>query len=262
MIQFKNSYFKYDGMDSKRFDLRLCEIDNSENKQLGLDIDIIEEDGIGDINTFIKTKKKYRDIKITLCKMIGNTPIPFKENELKEINRWLFNHECYKPLEVDGYVLYSLFTKADGWFNCANQGYINLTLRTLPYMFSVPKISPTYVITEKTIELVNTGNVGVYSWVDLDIELIGNTTDIEITNLTLGETFKLEGLDKVNDKYIKVFTENCKYIENQLDKDKNMLVKATSRKYLRLRTGINRIVIKCNDRVKINFLTQDKIQLQ
>lgn len=260
-MQFRSLYFQFDGVNSKEKHLKLITVDGKDREFLfGVDQEIIEEESSGEVPLFLGVKRKCPTIPVTLMKMNEwNKPIPYGERELPDICNWLFKKE-YRPFvswDNPGKVYYIIFTKGKGFENCAKEGYLNLEMRlSAPFAYSRQLKDEYEVIGEKTININNDSDVEDFIYPDVEFEMLNESRDLVIENLTLGEKMEFHNLE-LNEK-IRIYNDGLKDMVSLVDKKRNIF-KKSNKCFMKLIYGRNRIRIigEC----KIKFITQYALAL-
>jgi phage-related protein len=230
MAQFNSKYFMFRGLDSRRFNLMLCTVGDSNTDIInGLMRNIETEEGFNGEQEFVRVANSNIELPIQLVKVdnYGNLT-PFLRNEIIEINDWLFNTTKFEPLDVDGYTVECMFTKSTSFYNQANHGYLTLNLTCKPYM--TRNMSNTIgVNTSKEFTLDNPSNATQEIGLDMDIQLTG-CDSIEIKNITTGKTFKLENLSTDDYKNLKLYGD-LQYIKSKTNDSLNVFGKVTKEQW-------------------------------
>lgn len=185
---FISEYFTYDGIDSRDFDIFVVR-DNGENiieATFGISQSIVEE-------------------------TIKNRPIPFfygvtyepltfrisiaREDEWtddikQQVVQWLFQ-KTYKPfISSDnlGVAYYCMPTGQNTrFFNSLGQGYAEIEFRCdAPWGWSYPQSADSFDLTVNptttTITLSNLSNIVQYYEPEIEIQMMGTSTDVTLTN--------------------------------------------------------------------------------
>ena len=114
MFDFNNGgYITFNGISSKNYNLKLMTRKISSDSLdviSGIDREVVEEDGIGHTSQFLEIKPKKENITFELVKATkNNVAESFTEKQLREIKRWLYTEEGYRPLKVNGYTYDVIF---------------------------------------------------------------------------------------------------------------------------------------------------------
>ena len=260
--QFRTNYFSYRGINSEDYNYMLVSVgsDATGTFMNGLDKDIEEENGIGDIKNLIKVTNKYQDFQMQIMKITsGGVLLPISSDDMFFLNNWIFNSNEYQALSYDGLVVNCIFTKSETFLNTGLQGYLNVTVHCEPYAKSSIRIERVVVSGSKDLILTNKSNVGNEIPVDMEITILSGT-EVTIQNKTTGKYFRVANILTDNQKHFYVHNDGLRYIESMVDSDVNMLklVDTTKKDWISLIYGKNRISILGN--CEIIFKYQCKIQ--
>lgn len=259
----KSKGFLFDGKHTDDFQLRLCQVGETNGTQsFGVER-TLETESIGTMMLGLKSIN-YSTLKfdITLAKTDGIDLLPFSEQDKFEIIQWLFNKDDFKAITFDDQkdiLYYVMFTKGSSYQNGFKQGYINLTMElNAPCGFTNITTDVMRVQEETTFEIFNRTNVEAFSYPDVEFELIGETDWIEIENLTTGDVMRFEGLKPSTHAYC--YNEGLKQLICVNDPAYN--IRPTfNRVWLKLAYGRNCLKVRTVD-AKINIIGQSKIALQ
>ena len=86
-MQLSGSTISFNGINSSRYGLYLCSTENTRERDYGVDRSIEKENGV--IKSISTTEKVINLQLVKLDKY--NNPLPISEDELFEINSWLFS---------------------------------------------------------------------------------------------------------------------------------------------------------------------------
>lgn len=259
-MQFNNPYFIFDGIKSKDKNITIISIgETQKEKQFGINRNMEFEEGLNGLQILKSIKLENLTVRLTLMKVnYMGIPMAYNRNELDDICRWLFQDE-FKPFisyDCTSVVSYVIFTKGKNFKNAANEGYLNVEMKlSAPYAYSNQMIDYVHVSNQKDIIIINNSNVQRFVYPDIEFKL-GNSIDLEIINMTLGESMKFTGLSK--DEHVYCYNDGLKYLESKVDKTR-ILYENFNKKWLRLSYGKNRIRIKGDCQIKI--ITQCPIAL-
>lgn len=247
-------YFTFNGVSSKNRNLRMQTIDdNSTPMVIGMNRTPKEEEGVRDIKVFKGMQNDYVEISITIVKATADHKLlSFTEEDLFEINRWLFKEE-YLPFYTDKSDLqyYVVFTKAEGSFYGANQGYINLTMKCLPTPYS-PIFHREYNVKNTfTFEVLNKTDVDHKIYPDLIVKMKSGNS-FKITNLTNLSSYSISGL--VNEEEFEVLGDR-RFSFSHIDSKRNLYM-LTSKTFLHMGFGRNIIKIETNGECYVEFIYQ------
>lgn len=299
MTQFYSLYFTYDDKSSANLgwmgvdgymnaELVISNVDGSNDRILGLQRSINEEDSGGFAPSFLGLNQECPTIPITLTcidKTTGEV-LPMGTDFMFELNRWLFQDE-YKVFRLfsnndnvtaNDYALtrpwmdmyyYSIFTNATQYNINNGRGYIDLEMRLdSPCAYSGIISNKTVTTTNfQRINLNTKFNVGEYIYPDIRFKLIDGG-DIVITN-RFGDNGArpVELMRFANvpaNHWIYCYNEGYKYIVDETDKTYNVRKHFLSdSKWLRLIYGQNVVTVETStNNFEIEFLYQNKIALQ
>ena len=256
-MQLSGSTISFNGINSSRYGLYLCSTENTRERDYGVDRSIEKENGV--IKSISTTEKVINLQLVKLDKY--NNPLPISEDELFEINRWLFSPQTYKPLIVDQkqIVYYGMFVKGLVWQNEAEQGYLTLEFELNgSHGYSVLQNSDFRVNGTRHITLNSKHNYNQYNEVDIEIKLANNQNNITIENLTTGQTMTLTNLPQ-DCRHIYIYNEGVKHISNVNNKTQN-LRPYFNKEFIHLSYGVNNI--KITGVGKVRFISQAKVLLQ
>ena len=161
-MQFRGTTISFNGVNSTRYNLYLCNVDNGLDRQLGTGRSFSMEDGnlisVDDDNpTF--------DIQLVKLNKHGD-PSPITDTELFEIKRWLYSPKDFKPLMIDRQptVYYGMFVGGQIWQNECNQGYLTLQFQlNSGHAYTTQQNSVYRVNGTKTINLRSKHNYELYN---------------------------------------------------------------------------------------------------
>lgn len=258
----KSKGFRFNGKHTDDFQLRIFQIGSSDNTQtFGLDRSL-ETELTNHLTLGLKSVK-YNTLKfdLTLSKYDGVNLLPFTEDDKFEIIRWLFQDD-YKAITFDNQkdvLYYVMFTKGSSYQNAFKEGYLNLTMElNAPCGFTNITTGAMRVQGETTFDLFNRTNVEMFTYPDIEFELLGRTTSIQIENLTTGDVMTFEGLTPSTHAYC--YNEGLKQLSCVYKPSYN-LRPFFNKCWLRLAYGRNTIRISTLD-ANVNLIGQSKIALQ
>lgn len=263
MGQLKGTTIIYNGICSERFGLYLCNIGNSkEERAMGVVQTVDVEETEGDVPIFKKLKKSVQSFELNLVKLSKDyTPLPISEDDMFEINRWLFSVNENKPLMVDNkdIIYYGVFTSGSSWQNGAGEGYLTLTFQMAsPYGYSTVQNSDCRVAGEKTITLTSKHNAQRFNEIDIEFILDEGQTGLAIENLTTGQKIMFKNLDDTCN-HVYMYNEGMKHVVSRNNPSVNMIPKF-NKQFIHLAYGSNTIKIYGYGRVR--FISQAKVLLQ
>lgn len=258
----KSKGFRFDGRHTDEFQLRLVQVGSTDGEQsFGIDRSI-ETESVGTMISGLKSIS-YNTLKfeITLTKTDGINLLPFTEEDKFETIRWLFKND-FKAITFDDQkdVLYFvIFTKGSNYQNGFKQGYLNLTMElNAPCGFTNITTGAMRVQGETTFDLFNRTNMETFSYPDVEFELIGDTTSIQIENLTTGEVMAFEDLKPSTHAYC--YNEDIKQL-SCINNPSYNIRPYFNKTWLKLTYGRNTLKITTQD-AKVNIIGQSKIALQ
>lgn len=252
-MQFRGTTISFNGVNSTRYNLYLCNVGNGLDRQLGTGRSFSMEDGnlisVDDDNpTF--------DIQLVKLNKHGD-PSPITDTELFEIKRWLYSPKDFKPLMIDRQptVYYGMFVGGQIWQNECNQGYLTLQFRlNSGHAYTTQQNSVYRVNGTKTINLRSKHNYELYNKIDIEIELTsGNSFTIE--NLSSGQKMTLTNIPS-DTKHIRIYNEDMEQIID-LDNPTKLIRGCFNKVFIHLVNGDNEIKITGNGIVK--FISQGKV---
>lgn len=252
-MQFRGTTISFNGVNSTRYNLYLCNVGNGLDRQLGTGRSFSMEDGnlisVDDDNpTF--------DIQLVKLNKHGD-PSPITDTELFEIKRWLYSPKDFKPLMIDRQptVYYGMFVGGQIWQNECNQGYLTLQFQlNSGHAYTTQQNSVYRVNGTKTINLRSKHNYELYNKIDIEIELTsGNSFTIE--NLSSGQKMTLTNIPS-DTKHIRIYNEDMEQIID-LDNPTKLIRGCFNKVFIHLVNGDNEIKITGNGIVK--FISQGKV---
>ena len=252
-MQFRGTTISFNGVNSTRYSLYLCNVGNGLDRQLGTGRSFSMDDGnlisVDDDNpTF--------DIQLVKLNKHGD-PSPITDTELFEIKRWLYSPKDFKPLMIDRQptVYYGMFVGGQIWQNECNQGYLTLQFRlNSGHAYTTQQNSVYRVNGTKTINLRSKHNYELYNKIDIEIELTsGNSFTIE--NLSSGQKMTLTNIPS-DTKHIRIYNEDMEQIID-LDNPTKLIRGCFNKVFIHLVNGDNEIKITGNGIVK--FISQGKV---
>jgi hypothetical protein len=227
--------------------------EDGEKVKFGLDRTLVEEENnIDDMPFFVKVKNKSVDIVMELVHCSDQLiPLPFTNDELKKIGRWIFKSE-YKPLTVGGKTYQVLFEKngEKKEYGTSRLGYITLTAHVRDGFSHTNYIIDVEAKGEKIEVLHNTSEVDKTTYLDMNITQISNTKeDIIIKNLSNGDELIIKNVAK--NENIMVYSKDME-IYSLTNKENNVFNNTTyNSHFITLRYGKNKL--KCTGNFKVTF---------
>lgn len=258
MAQFdRNLWFRFNGFDSRDRYMICTRGSGDRTTQFGADRSINEEEGVGNIPIFYGIKDDCPTLEVSITKVKNGNVTSFTDMELIELTRILFKKE-YKPFECDGLVYYVIFTKGSNWRVGSGEGVITLNMRlSSPHAWSPIMMNSIRCINEKVFDVYNKSTYDEYIYPDVEIKMLGESSSIEIINLTTGQSVEFNNLDK--GEHIYIYNDQMKQMVSKLNSKKNIYSKS-NKEFLRLCYGRNRIKIITND-AKVQLIYQNKVHL-
>lgn len=274
--------FIYDGKSSKKIaNLFLCDVSDADNTVTnGLSRNISYLDSNSDIKDIGSVTNEYITKSITLTKLDEYGDISgFTQEELHEINRWLFGGgRKFKPLEQDGITYYVIFKSSQRWMNNAamSQGYIECEIEMLPYCYSyiyektVGVTNPNNNIVHKTFTISNESNVDENDiCLNLKVQMFDDCDYLKIENITNGTIFSIaldsnSGIEYRNFKVLSedVYGRKMHMVESTINPDLNIMEFVQKKKWLKLSYGVNTIRISSKRECSVKFKYRHKMQIQ
>ena len=255
---FSNFDFRFDNISSKDMDAVIVNMDSSQESNFGIIQSVIEDKISGrDIPYFYGIDRQTYTIPITITKTDGNGQLMRLDYESrKKLVHWLVK-DTYKEFKSDDYpdqVFFIIFTEGKSYQFCNDEGYLTLTARlNSPYSYQ-EKVTTTKNYSTSVSNIIymnNLSNVIDKYKPELEFTLIGDATNITITNLTTNKSLIFTGLSKGETIYVN--NQTGKIISSlgttRLDK--------CNRNWLSLDYGENKMLIVTNlGGCKIKFITQ------
>ena len=94
MSQFIGRTITFNGVNSMRFGLQLCSVDNSNEREFGFNKSIEKVTDVNGYSVISSVTKNAQTYSIQLARLdnYGN-PMPISDSELRMISRWLFRDD-------------------------------------------------------------------------------------------------------------------------------------------------------------------------
>lgn len=268
MKQFRDDYFTFNGVNSKDLDWRIVQVGNASfEAKFGAEYKIETSDGVDGRKNFISAISEPQDIPFTICKMSkSGNPLPVSREETQFLIDWL-KVDSPKIFTIDDWDYKGTFAKSGT--QVRKQGeycYIDLTFSMLEGWANRHEVSSgikivnnTYNIELESKSTINKNNIPLV----MRVELIGNTSDITITNLSTSVKFAMNGMTDALDKYFEINDfEGNEFISNLQDDSRNLAkLLQKPRDFIYLRKGKNRIKVECNGKARIIFAFVDNYQI-
>lgn len=198
---FNSTDFKFDNKESKDFNIILVSMESTRTGIFGIQQSAEEEQvGNRDIPYFYGTKLSTPTFNLVFAMADKYyRPQPFTQEEREKVVKWLCKRE-YKPfISYDnlGIVYYMLFTQIDRSSFVNDTGYLTLSCKlNAPYGFTNLMNNPiTNYNTTKQFIIENKSNVVDEIRPIIEIELLEDSKNVKIKNLTLGQEMSFTNLD-------------------------------------------------------------------
>lgn len=260
MVQFQTNYFRYKGIESKKYNIVMCTI-GDEDREItnGVNRNLQEIEGLNGLKTITNITDSYIDFEVGLAKIDNNNNIiPFTFENSYEINNWLFNTVDYETLEFNDFSVKCIITKGSKWANSNQEGYLKVNIHCEPFMRAKRIIKRISTNDSISFDLENKGNYGLELDVNLQIKLSNATTMFSIKNLNNGTQIKLENLWN-GEKFLKYYGD-LNQLEDSLDGDNNVAGYTTKRDWLTLDLGVNNILIETDGKADVVIEYQPRLQ--
>jgi len=259
MLQLRNSdYFKFNGIDSESMNWMVCNVSGNTEFNLGIQRSINKEE-TNNGSLFKGVKDGDIPFEITIIKVDNQgNPIKINENDLFELNRWLYQSEP-KSLEVRDKRYKGFFTSCIGWSNGQGYGYCTFQFQCDGYMYSNEINYNLLVDREKIFNVISKTNInGELTKPIITFKLLEGD-NLSITNMRNGETLELNQLN-VGDTYV-IYNKQRQMI-NLTNVNDYKVYANSNKKYISYTYGTNKIKVTTNGKCKIKFSHEDKIGLQ
>lgn len=258
---FKTNYFTFNGINSKQFQLQMCQVDDSNDFICGLDRNINQSDkNIKDKKEVLYVENNYVEIQCNMARIEGCKILPMTYQFMFDVNRFLYKKQ-FLPLEFNGFTLNVMVkSMSQTQYTKNGQGYITVTFLCEPYM--TKRINKYYnSVTTTEFEIYNRSNVD--DCIDLeyiDIHLISGDY-IKIHNMTNGKEFFIENIES-DTKNIRILIDDYRYVYNIDNDNDNVYKKITKKEWkaFELLYGKNNIKID-SEKSKIDIYWREKICL-
>lgn len=256
-----NLYFTYNGYASRKHNIILCSVDGDDEDIFALKRSLDKKEGVGDIPIIKRIKNETVTLPLTFTKVTksGDT-LQIDDFELDELKRIWFTQKEPKPfITEDGLVLYGSFVgDMKQWFN-NGYGYIKADFELVsPFAYSPILVNNLIVENELQINISNKSNCNELVFPDITFELVGDTTDIKIENLSNGTVSEFKGLTK--GEQVTIYNEGVQQMVSEIDSKRNVFMKS-NKEFISLIYGKNNLKITCNGRAKVSFACQVKYAL-
>ena len=263
MNQFRGDmWFSYAGLRSRDKGIAMVTVGDSGDEAIfGLNRTMETTEGLTNEYIFKEMKYEKVTIPITLTKINNNGSIgELNPDELNFISRWLLRTEP-TPLSTEyGLTYYGAFTgEQKYWVNGNNEGYLRVNFELSdPFAYSSIIINNKIVNGSSIIELPNKSNCNMDSLPVIEMNLLGDTTDVKIENLNTGEFTEFKGLDKLENIIIE--SKNMQIYSNKNINSK--VFELSNKKFIKLIYGKNKIRVTSNGKLSIKIQYQVQLALQ
>ena len=256
--------FTFNGYSSKLYSLKMVEVGDSDTSiKFGITREAETTEGVN-YDSFIQYKNKTNSFPITIMKMTeGLIPLSFNKNDYDILAKWLYgNNNSYNILNVGDKVYYGHFSDVGELKEYKNCGYITLTFQMAsPYVYSNIVNAEYYIDKQKIITLENKSITDILD-MDIEVELLDNTSNIVITNITTQENVSLQGITKAEDKHFYIKSDDMTITNmNKNYKDNIMIGYLQNDEFLKLRYGVNKLKIVVNGKARVKFIFQNELAL-
>lgn len=257
MLQLHDAkHFRFDG--ELKEDWLIVNTTNDTTFTMGRVKSIQTEDGI--INPIFKgVKTDLPSLSFEIFKVnYESEPCQMTKEDLFELNRWLDRNEP-KPLEVNGYIYYGVFSPSSGIWYPNKWGRVEVKFdMALPYMLDSIIEEILEVEGEEKITIENDSNVyNDFVYPDIEIAVLEGDT-ITITSLDNEQEIKLTNL-KPNNVY-RIYNQERQMV-NKNNVRENIYANS-NKKYINLEYGVNRFKITNNGNMIVKIIYQPKVCLQ
>ena len=268
MAQFRHLGFTFDGIYGPDLGYYIVNMDSSDENELGLKKNIVEEDNKNTTKTFYGVEYEEFTFRVDICKL--DTTLTYRralemtEQDIKFINNWLMKPKDYKIFSSeqnrDVYYYAMFIDMTETWVG--NKNYITLNMR-LNAGFSYSAVAHNYCEVQnllEDIEIYTHSTVDEYIYPDVQITVngTGKNNTISITNETLGETMTLTNLP--SGYVFTCYNEDMKHIVCHNDPTMNMRERF-NKQWLRL-LGDSKNVLTITGSCSIDIFYQNKIAIQ
>lgn len=258
-MNFLNFYGKLTFNGHTFQDYEIVSVGKSDPNLFAASRSITTEDGVR-IPTFINFKYDSSTFAFDLIKVDKNrNPLRFSRDEIFDLQRRLYAKQEIGVLQVkdkDNIVFYGAFVGSPTETFLGGVQYLSFEFQSIsPYCYSSIITNYYQVITSKTIEIYNKSSASEKIIPDIEIEMLeGN--DIEIINVTTGETMTIKNMEELERLY--VYGETSEFI-SKVDSSRNIF-KLSSKNIVNLVYGKN--ILKINvKRAKIRLIYQYELLL-
>lgn len=268
MFQGRCDFFDFDGRSSEYLGWRIVQVGNADfETNFGAEYKVETVEGINGRQDFVRATADLQELPITICKMnaMGN-PLPVTNKEIQFLIDWLKTDEN-KILVANGLVYKGMFAKSGTQVRKQDEYcYINLTFKMAEGWCNrkqvnsgVKIVNNTYNIELESKATINKNNIPLV----MRVKLLGDTSNITITNISTGVKFTMNGITDELDKEFEIndFDGN-EFITNLQDNTRNLAkLLEKPRDFIYLRKGKNRIKVECDGKAKILFTYIDNYQI-
>ena len=268
MFQGRCDFFEFNGRSSKDLGWRIVQIGKGDfETKFGSEYKIETRDGINGRYDFISATPELQELPLTICKVDKRQKLmPTTREEIQELIDWL-KVDSNKILTANGLDYVGMFEQSGRQVRKHGEYcYINLTFKMAEgwanrheVTSGVKIINNTYNIKLMSKSTINKNNIPLVT----DVKLLDDTSNLTITNLSTGVSFKMQGMTEELDKEFRIndFRAN-EFIVNLKDDTRNLAkLLQKPRDFIYLRSGRNDIKVECNGKAYIVFRFVDNYQM-
>lgn len=266
MNQFRSDFFEFGRRDSQLENWRIVQVGNGDFKsKFGNDYNIETTTNINGSENLISCNPKTQDISFTICKMTKDgLPLSVDDDEMDDLVMWL-KDSTPKMLKGGNRFYYGIFTDVgEQDRKYGEYCLIDLKFHSLfPWSLGYLKSSCLIDVESNYVEtLYNSSTVSNDISLVVEVELLGETSEITITNLSTGVVFSMKGIDDKNDKDFKINTiDSYEFVENNCDEDRDLgRYIQKPRDFIYLQYGRNDIEIKTNGEALVRLSYRENFQ--
>lgn len=256
---FTSTDFIFDGKQSRDFNIKLVNYEGTRTGMFGIHQSVEEEQAWNrDIPNFYGTKLTAPTFNLVFARVDKNhKPVPFTQEDREKVIRWLCKRE-YKPfISYDnlGIVYYMIFMQIERSIFINDTEYLTLYCKlNAPYGFTNLMNNPiTNYNTTRQFIIENKSNIVDEINPIIEIELLEDSKNVKIRNLTLGQEMSFTNLD-LREK-LTVYND-LRFIKSSTDKQR---YNNFNRKWITLGYGVNHFEIE--GKCKVNFVYSCPIAL-
>lgn len=266
MPQFKEVGFTFDGIASADYGFYIVNASDSNDNEIGLKKNIIEEDNNQTTKSFYGVSYEEFTFTVDICKSNPNYDIreiqKITQDDMNFLSKWLLRPKEYKVFssnqnrDIYYYAMFIDMKETD----MGSTNYVTLTMRLNAGFSYSSVLHHQYMVTgSKTITISAKSNVDEYIYPDISIKTLGGVNQtIRIVNETLGEAMELTNLP--SDLTFICYSEDMKHILCVEQPTMNMRP-LFNKQWLRIMgDSINNVRVEGNCEIDIYF--QNKIAIQ